>query len=184
MEKQQAENEDQPGGYPHGSEEFRQDELDIIVGAVGDHDADGDGENGGEHQRRDIRPSLFVADTEEGQDREQQDHAHEDANQERQVHHQKAGVVIRSQELGNARPVDAQRDPEQENRRTAEHGRRLQPVFLYESAKGHFHTSLLIRPDRTKRRPVIRIQYHTRGKNPTGSLSESSRIFAMAQYSI
>ena len=50
VEKQQAENEDQRGGHPHGSEEFRQDELDIIVGAVGDHDADGDGENGGEHQ--------------------------------------------------------------------------------------------------------------------------------------
>ena len=62
VEKQQAENKDQPGGHPRGSEEFRQDELDIIVGAVGDHDADGDGENGGEHQRRDIRPSLFVAD--------------------------------------------------------------------------------------------------------------------------
>ena len=96
VEKQQAENKDQRGGHPHGSEEFRQDELDIIVGAVGDHDADGDGENGGERQRRDIRPSLFVADTEEGQDREQQDHAHEDRDQERQVHHQKAGVVIRA----------------------------------------------------------------------------------------
>ena len=179
MEKQQAENEDQPGGHPHGAEEFRQDELDIIVGAVGDHDADGDGENGGAHQRRDIRPSLFVADKQEGQDREQQEHAHEDADHERQVHHKKAGVVIRSQEFGNARPVDAQRDPEQENRRAAEHGRRLQPVFLYESAKGHFHTFLLIRPDRTKRRPVIRIQYHTRGKNPTGSLPESARIFAI-----
>lgn len=152
VEKQQAENKDQRGGHPHGSEEFRQDELDIIVGAVGDHDADGDGENGGEHQRRHIRPSLFVADTEEGQDRQQQDHAHEDRDQERQVHHEKAWVVIRSQEFGNARPVDAQRDPKQEDRRAAEHGRRLQPVFLYKSAKGHFHTSLLIRPDHKKRR--------------------------------
>ena len=147
VEKQQTENKDQRGGHPNGSEKFRQDELDIIVGAVGDHDADGDGENGREHQRRDIRPSLFVADKDEGQDRKQQDHAHEDTDHERQVHYKKAGIVIRSQEFGNARPVDAQRDPEQENCRTAEHGRRLQPVFLYESSKGHFHTSLLIRPD-------------------------------------
>ena len=151
-EKQQAENKDQRGDYPHGSEEFRQDELDIIVGSIGDHDADGDGENGGEHQRRDIRPSLFVADRDEGQDRKQQDHAHENAEHERQVHHKKAGVVIRSQEFGNASPVDAQRNPEQENRRAAERSRRRQPVFLYESAKVHFHTFLLIRPDYKKQR--------------------------------
>ncbi len=152
VEKQQAENKDQRGGYTHRSEEFRQDELDIIVGAVGDHDADGDGENRGEHQRRDIRPSLFVSYKNEGQDRKQQDHAHEYADHERQVHHKKAGVVIRSQEFGNARPVDAKRDPEQENRRAAEHGRHLQPVFLNESVKGHFHTSLLIRPNHKMRR--------------------------------
>ena len=126
--------------------------MEDFVGQIGGFfgiggEADGDGENGGEHQGRDIRPSLFVADTEEGQDRQQQDHAHEDRDQERQVHHQKAGVVIRAQEFGNARPVDAQRDPEQENRHAAEHCYRLQPVFLYESAKGHFHTSLLIHPD-------------------------------------
>ena len=89
-------------------------------------------------------------------------------------------AAIRAQEFGNARPVDAKRDPEQEHRRAAEHSRRLQPVFLYESAKGHFHTSLLIRPGHKKRRPVIRIQYHTRGKNPTGSLSESFPVLIPA----
>ena len=51
--------------------------------------------------------------------------SYEDADQERQVHHQKAGVVIRAQEFGNARPVDAQRDPEQENQYTATRGQPL-----------------------------------------------------------